>query len=45
MELTDDQKSMVQKNNDFAFNLFRTINEQDAEKQSNSLSPENLANS
>ena len=39
MELTDDQKSMVQKNNDFAFNLFRTINEQDAEKQSNSLSP------
>ena len=39
IELTADQKSMVEKNNDFAFNLFRTINELDTKKQSNSVCP------
>lgn len=39
MNLTNEQKEMVQKNNDFAFNLFRTIDEKMTEKKSNGLSP------
>ena len=39
IELTDEQKSLIQKNNDFSFNLFRTIEQLAEEKQSNALSP------
>lgn len=39
MELTREQRLLIQKNNDFSFNLFRIINELDKEKRSNFLSP------
>lgn len=37
--LTQEQRALVKKNNDFSFNLFRTLNEQDDKKRSNFLSP------
>ena len=39
IELSVDQYQLIEKNNDFSFNLFRTINELDKEKKSNFLSP------
>ena len=39
IELTDEQKSLIQSNNDFSFNLFRTIEQLAEKKQSNALSP------
>lgn len=39
VELTDEQKSLIQNNNDFSFNLFRTIEQLAKEKHSNVLSP------
>ena len=39
IELTDEQKSLIQNNNDFSFNLFRTIEQLAEKKQSNALSP------
>ena len=38
IELTQDQKAFVEKNNDFSFNLYRAINEADS-KSSNITSP------
>lgn len=38
IELTQEQRSFVEKNNDFSFNLYRAINE-DMEKESNITSP------
>lgn len=38
IELTQEQRSFVEKNNDFSFNLYRAINE-DMEKKSNITSP------
>ena len=43
LELTAEQKNMVQKNNDFAFNLFRIIDEKMVTKKSNGLSPASVA--
>lgn len=39
MELTREQRLLIQNNNDFSFNLFRIINELDKEKKNNFLSP------
>ena len=39
IDLTKDQYGLIKKNNDFSFNLFRTINALDKEKKSNFLSP------
>lgn len=39
IELTQEQKALVKKNNDFSMNLFKTINEMDEKKRSNFLSP------
>ena len=39
IELTDEQKSLIQNNNDFSFNLFRTIEQLAEKKQSSALSP------
>ena len=39
IDLTNDQYGLIKKNNDFSFNLFRTINALDKEKKSNFLSP------
>jgi len=39
IELTDEQKALIQKNNDFSFNLFRALEQQTEVKRSNALSP------
>ena len=39
IDLNSDQLELIKKNNDFSFNLFRTINALDKEKKSNFLSP------
>ena len=39
IDLNSDQLDLIKKNNDFSFNLFRTINALDKEKKSNFLSP------
>ena len=39
IDLNSNQLDLIKKNNDFSFNLFRTINALDKEKKSNFLSP------
>lgn len=39
ISLTDEQKALIQGNNDFSFNLFRTVEQLAEKKQSNALSP------
>lgn len=39
IELTEEQKALIQTNNDFSFNLFRSVEQLAEKKQSNALSP------
>lgn len=39
VDLTVEQKTLIQNNNDFSFNLFRTVEQLAEKKQSNALSP------